>query len=150
MALRGAVGRDFNLLYALLVFGALSLIEYAVFKLGGVGTKEVVVTALAFVVGLIAGSPAGLMNRRALQELYGKLDGKFYLSSQLALLDSREGKNAFAYFYFIFCLAVAGNAVFPWLPDYVFAPSAVGAYYSAHLFPFLFAVKAKGGACVKE
>jgi hypothetical protein len=145
MRLRGALSRDFNLVYAVAGLCIMGLIEYATFELRKEGSKDALVTAVAFAVGLIVGSPAGLMNRRALRELYTKLVGKLYLSSQIALLDSRQGKNAFAYFYFVLLLAMGGRTILPFLPESIFAPLAVGAYYSANLFPFLFSVKVEAG-----
>jgi hypothetical protein len=95
-----------------------------------------------FFLGAAAALPAYVMNRKALSELYDELNGKVFLSSQLALLNSRQGKNALAYFYLIAC---AGT----FLANILRSSPLIGAeefflfggYLSAHVLPFVFPPK---------
>lgn len=141
MALKGALNRGANLLYGLVLTFAIGLPFYSAYRLGIFRAKEVLADCIALVIGAVAGLPAFLMNRTAVTELYDTLDNKFFLSSQLALLESRHGKNALAYFYFVATVAFACTGKLPGVPDTASACFAYGVYLSANVFPFLFGSK---------
>ena len=141
MALRGGLGRTFNVSYVCLALILWSFIVYSLYELGTLSFRRTLCVVGSFLLGLVVGTPAGLMNRRALQELYRKLDGKFYLSSQFPLFESRQGKNALVYFYVLITVAISGSAVFPRTPQFLFGFFVVGAYFATHLLPFVFKLK---------
>src|SRR5436309_3542738 len=100
MRLRGALNPRFNLVLAILMTGVAFLSVYRGYGFGaGTQGNALIDMLVGLPVGLIAGLPSCLMNLKALDELREALDNKFFLSSQLALLDSRHGKNALTYFY---------------------------------------------------
>ncbi len=95
-----------------------------------------------YFVGILLGVPGFVMNRKGLTDLYCVLDGKFFLSSQLALLDSRHGKNAAAYFLFLLILARAFIPLFygsPWI--WAISVFPYGVYLSANVLPFVLSPK---------
>ena len=95
-----------------------------------------------YVLGVLIGVPAFVMNRWALTDLQCVLDGKFFLSSQIALLDSRHGKNATAYFLSLLLLTRALTPLFygdPWI--WAISVSPYGAYLSSNVLPFVFVPK---------
>lgn len=139
MALRGALGATFNVSYGLLLVVFLFSLLYSVSKLGTLSTEEVLLASGGFAVGALAGIPVYLMNRSAVDELYEALDGKFFLSSQLALLDSRHGKNAFACFYFLLFLITQAVLVLHDISPWIFGYLAAGTYLSGHICPFVMA-----------
>lgn len=139
MALRGALNRKFNISLGIVMILCGSLMVYSGYALGSSTARIVLINILVgFPSGALAGVPAFLMNRRALTELYDALNGKVFLSSQLALLDSRHGKNAVVYFYFLWYLAYVAHAFLPDIWNYAAAFFAYGAYLSANILPFVF------------
>jgi len=141
MALRGALNPGLNLLYALALVIMLSFVAYSAYDIGALRGGEVLLDGLAFLVGLAVGMPAYFMNRRAIFELRDTLENKVFLSSQLALLDSRHGKNALVYFYFAIGSAALGSTLLSVLPQGTVIFLALGAYFSANLLPFVLVPK---------
>ncbi len=139
MALRGGLNRSVNVIIGAAVILRCSLDLYRAYAHSAGGGREALIDSSAFFLGAAAALPAYVMNRRALSELYDKLNGKVFFSSQLALLNSRQGKNAVAYFYFV---ASAGT----YLANILRSEPLMGAeeffvfggYLTAHVLPFVF------------
>jgi hypothetical protein len=76
-----------------------------------------------------------------MSELREELDGKIFLSSQLALLSSRHGKNALAYFYIIAYVtrlcAIFASLFYGDGPMTAWGLFVAGQYLSAHALPFV-------------
>ncbi|MBZ5565028.1 MAG: hypothetical protein LAP13_21735 [Acidobacteriia bacterium] len=138
--LRGALSRGFNtgLAIVLLTLPSVGMcLGYTVDA--RYGTEQLLKVLLAYVLGVLAGSPAYFLNRKALTELYDALRGKFALSSQLALLRSWHGLGAVAYFYVVEYLAIRS---FPVLAKFgplegVGGFILQGVYLSANVLPFV-------------
>jgi hypothetical protein len=142
LKLRGALNRGFNVALGIIVAALLCLGLYIGYVLGSSTAKIALMNFLVvFPLGALAGLPGFVLNQKALAELRHELDGKLFLSSQLALLDSRHGRNAVAYFYFLAYLVVAA---YPSLPA-TWGSAAVcfgnGLYLSANVLPFIFVPK---------
>ena len=141
MAMRGALSPTANLAYGLLAAIFLYLLLFCVRATGVLSASELLAHCFAFPLGVVVGLPAYVMNRRALQELHADLENKIFLSSQLALLSSRHGKNAVAYFYFVLTAAIVGPSWVPRIPMTAWGYFAVGMYLCSNVFPFVFRAK---------
>jgi hypothetical protein len=146
MALRGALSRGFNVGLAIVLL-ALPIVAVCLgYALGSISpTRDLISFLVAYLLGVLAGLPALVLNRKGLTERYDALDGRFFLSSQLALLDSRHGRNAVAYFYVVVCLAILA---FPFLAKFALLEGAggfivQGIYLSANVLPFVFPPRGK-------
>jgi hypothetical protein len=146
MALRGALSRGINIGLGIVLVALPCLMVCIGYGLGISTGRTVLIGALVgYPLGVLAGLPAFVLNRKAVSELYDALSGKLFLSSQLALLDSRHGKNALAYFYVLEYLAVQ---LFPlwvrfWGWDGPIVWFAQAAYLSANVLPFVLPLKRK-------
>lgn len=147
MPLRGALNRGLNI--GLGMFLLVLPFRFVLIGIQGgpIFARTALINAgLAFLFGALAALPAYVLNRKALNELYEGLKGKIFLSSQLALLDSRHGKNAVAYFYFLVYLGFMLVLRLPesWGLAYGGPPMfAFGAYLSANVLPFVLPPKGK-------
>ena len=138
MVLRGGLGRRLNAGLAVLSVVPLCMLAYFWYLEDPSAIGHVLALTLAgFGLGALGGVPALLMNKRALMELYPSVVGKFFLSSQLALLDSRHGKNAAAYFYVVLLAWRVCAPLFrgPWTA--AVSAFAYGLYLSANVLPFV-------------
>ncbi len=141
MALRGGLSRRFNigLGIVLLALPAVGVcLGYALRSISA--TRNLIRVLVAYPLGVLAGLPAFVLNRKALTELHDALDGRFFLSSQLALLDSRHGKNAVAYFYVAVCLALLPVSFLVKFEPLQGQGGFIvqGIYLSANVLPFVF------------
>jgi hypothetical protein len=165
MVLRGALNRGLNVAVGAAVILGCCVALYLEYAHGVIGGKELLADCFVFLLGVATGLPAYRMNRRALSELYDQLIGKIFLSSQLALLDSRHGKNALGYFYLVAygvrvgalfggalgalsggaLGGIFGHPAYPHLVLTVWGFFVCGEYLSAHVLPFVFAPKRQVG-----
>jgi len=142
VVLRGALNRGVNVAVGAAVILRCCLDLYRAYAHGVLGGREPLFDCFVFLLGVAAGLPAYLMNRRALSELYDELNGKIFLSSQLALLDSHHGKNALAYFYLVAYAGISFGGIIH--SSFLMAASGFfvfGGYLSAHVVPFVFPPK---------
>jgi hypothetical protein len=139
MALRGALNRGINVGLGILLLALPCWLIFVGHAWAPSFAKTALICALvAYLVGALAGVPAFVLNQKAIIELHDALRGKIFLSSQLALLDSRHGKNAVVYFYFLAYLAIQSRGFLPesWMftvPMFIY-----GAYLAANVLPFVF------------
>lgn len=144
MALRGALGAGLNTALAIVL---LALPAVGICLVLGDKTAQYLVTNIlvAYLLGVLAGLPALVLNRMALTELYGALNGRLFLSSQIALFGSWHGKIAVLYFYVVEYLAILS---FPSLARVPLLEGVGGfilqaIYLSANVLPFVFPPKRK-------
>jgi hypothetical protein len=139
MALRGALNHGVNVALGILLLAPPCWLIYLLGAWRPSFAKTALICALAaYPLGALAGLPGFLLNRKAVIELYDALEGKMFLSSQLALLDSRHGKNAVGYFYVVVYLAFRSM---PFLPEsWMFTPPmfVYGMYLATNVLPFVF------------
>jgi hypothetical protein len=141
MRLRGGLSRRFNIWLAIVLLLLPTAAICFALATGAIDAMHVLASVVdSYFVGIVVGLPAFVLNRKALTESYGALDGKFFLSSQVALFGSRHGKLALVYFYIMVFLTVRS---FPFLAR---IPGLEGAggfivqamYLSANVLPFVF------------
>jgi len=143
--LRGALNRGINVGLAVILLEPPCAMVYDAYvndrsTVGGALLR----TLLGYTLGVLLALPSFALNLKALRALCVVLQGKFFLSSQLALFDSRHGKNAVAYFYFLLFLfqaqgpyVRAGIVPGRWIPAIAAFP--YGLYLGANVLPFVFA-----------
>jgi len=139
MALRGALNRGINIGLGVLLLALPCWLAYIGHAWrSGFARTALIYALLGYAAGALAGLPAFVLNRKALTELYDALNGKMFLSSQLALLDSRHGKNAAVCFYFLVYLAIQSVRFLPESLMFTSPMFVYGAYLSANVLPFVF------------
>lgn len=142
MLLRGALSRSINFgLGILLLVPPCMMVYFWYVEEPSTLWPALSRTALGYFLGALIGVPAFVMNRRALTELYNTLSGKFFLSSQLALLDSRQGRNAMAYFFALMFLFWICAPLFHGISMSAISAFPYGLYLSANVLPFVFPPK---------
>jgi hypothetical protein len=111
------------------------------FATGDIDAMHVLTSVVdSYFVGIVVGLPAFVLNRKALAQSYAGLDGKFFLSSRVALFSSRHGKLAVAYFYIMVFLTVRSFPLLARIPGLEGAGGFIvhGMYLSANVLPFVF------------
>lgn len=150
MRLRGALNPWVNVVLGLVLLAWPCFFVLYGYWLGSFSAPYAALQALVeYPLGILVGLPALFLNRKALADLCRSLEGRTFLSSQLALLDSRHGKNAVAYFYAVEYLAMMS---LPWWPAFPFVEVARGGFFrqavylSANVLPFVIPVGRGHGA----
>ena len=149
MRLRWGLSRRFNiwLAIALLLLPTAAVCLGFAFAANAQDAIDILANVVdSYFVGIVVGLPAFVLNRKALAESYGALDGKFFLSSQVALFRSRHGKLAVLYFWVGVFLTVRSFPLLARIPRLEgqggFIVQAI--YLSANVLPFVFPPRQEG------